>query len=348
MNDVPLPLVVPLNALTEGGVRTGETPDATLRRCLHTALRQRGCEGIVADYFVKRAHEDRVWLFLDALDEAGDEVMLTKFWEALKEWQCHVIILSRPYGYEGRRLPFDVVEYRLAPFSPEQARTFVGKWEGEAPAEPIEMAPQAHRPSRMNHLLAHNPSVQQISQSPFLLTLLCWVVERHEVPDDITRTQLYDRMVLDVLGLPPNGAGKVDEERARRWLPVLSDVAFTWFCDYNAGRRPIPSDQLIRLIAEHQQRPVPLDDETGQPMKVSELKNLTPAQQADYLLDELRRKRLLVPATDKPATDVVPHRSILEYLTACALARQLPGLARRHCSYYSRRLAVCGQKGVAF
>ncbi len=331
VDGVPLPIVVRLDALTQSvssqprseaewrlngtpsRLHRDSVPDYELRRALANALREMGCPEVVSDYLTKHAHEERVWLFLDALDEASSEATLTTFWTALKEekWQCRVVITSRPYGYKG--LPFDVTEYRLAPFSPDQARKFVdGRFEDDAPPK-----------ARMGDLLTRSPSVQQISQSPFLLTLLCWVVERHDVPDDITRTQLYDRMILDVLGLPPNGAGGVDEERAKRWLPVLPDIAFTWFRDYNAGRRPIPSDQLIDLIAEHQQRPVPLDDETGQPMRVSELKNLTPAQQADYLLDELKRKRLLVPATDQPATYVVPHRSILEYLTARALAHHL-------------------------
>ncbi len=319
VDGVPLPVVVQLNLLLQGGIRAGETPDAMLRRRLHAALRQMGCEEVAANYIAQHIHEERGWLFLDALDEVSDEAALATVWNALKDWHCHVIILSRPYGYAGRRLPFEVTEYRLAPFTHEQVKDFARKWWEEGAQIPLNRD-KGH--ARMAHLLDHSPSVQQISQSPFLLTLLCWVLERHEVSDDITRTQLYDRMLLDILGLPPDGAGVVDEERAKRWLPVLADIAFVWFRDYDTGRRPIPYERLISLIADHPQRPLPLDDKTGQPMKISEVKNVTPYQQADYLLDELKRKRLLVPATEQPATYVVPHRSILEYLVALHLAKQ--------------------------
>ncbi len=47
--------------------------------------------------------------------------------DALQPRQCHILINSRPYGYEEQRLPFNLHEYRLAPLSLEQAKEFVCK-----------------------------------------------------------------------------------------------------------------------------------------------------------------------------------------------------------------------------
>ena len=51
------------------------------------------------------------------------------------------------------------------------------------------------------------------------------------------------------------------------------------------------------------------------------MKNLTPLQQSDFLMDELCRKRLLVPVRASRSAYVFPHRSLVEYLTAVLLAR---------------------------
>jgi hypothetical protein len=77
--------------------------------------------------------------------------------------------------------------------------------------------------------------VQQLAQNPFLLTLLCFVIERHEIPDDPTRTQIYDRLVRDLLGLRSQAGAPVDEGRASDLLPLMAEIGLNWF---EQTRRP--------------------------------------------------------------------------------------------------------------
>ncbi len=330
VGDVPLPIVVALNALTDKGLRTSETPEEWLRRAVATALRETDCPEVAGRYLAEHAHEDRSWLFLDALDETEDDEALARLFGALTQWQCNVIITSRPYGYEARRLPFDVTEYRLAPFSAGQQREFVAKRFDESETQ-----------SRVSDLLARSPSVRHVGQNPFLLTLLCWVAERHDLSPDITRTELYDHVLHDLLGLPLGGTGDVDEQRAEEWLPLLTQVAFTFFQD-SAGRRPIPSGRLLKMTARSGLRPVPLDEQ-GHRMGISTLRNLTPVQQADYLIEELCRKRVLVPLTRDRGAYVVPHRSFLEYLTACWLTERINSPEGKQ---WKSRIQVASRRGT--
>jgi len=304
INAIPLPIVLSLNTLTEKVISPGTRPDEALRRAITATLRENlaGYPEIAVNYLAEHFHESRCWLFLDALDEASDENALALIYNVLEKRQCHVVITSRPYGYEGRQLPFNMTEYRLAPLTNAQARAFVEKWFGGG-----------GRQARMIELLTRSYSIQRMSQSPFLLTLLCWVAERHDLADDITRTQLYDRIVLDLLGLPPNGKGEVDDRRANELLPLITEVAFASFQE-NAGRNPMPSKHLLAVMATSPRRPVPLG------LKADNIIKLNPSERAGYLLDELTRKRLLAPLTRNRDAYVFPHRSILEYLAACSLA----------------------------
>ena len=112
LESLPLPIVVTFNALAEQTIPAGATPGQALRRALAGVLRETGCPRIAANYLAGHAHDRRSWLFLDALDEAGDDEALTRIFAALEKWQSRVIIASRPYGYAGQRLPFDVIESR--------------------------------------------------------------------------------------------------------------------------------------------------------------------------------------------------------------------------------------------
>ena len=314
---LPLPIVVPLNTLTEG-LAAHVSPDKAVRMRLRAVLEgllygaaERENIGRSLEYLVKHAHEERVLLILDGLDEVIDEEGLWAVLHVVSGWRCRVVLTSRPYGYEGRNLPFDVVEYRLSPFSSGQVRAFVERWfqgeEGEM---------------RLKQLLATSPAVQQLGQNPFLLTLVCWVVEWHELPDDITRTQLYGRVIRDVLGLSRGGTDPVNEQRAVEWLPLLGELALAWFRE-SGGRRPMSSKSLLTRIEKSKKRPALL----GQTAEQTE--HMTPWQQASYLVDELREKRLLVQVSAERAAYDVPHKSFLEYLTAWELAGKLESGSRR-------------------
>ncbi|MBN1675668.1 MAG: HEAT repeat domain-containing protein [Kiritimatiellae bacterium] len=299
---ISIPISMPLNALPAQSLHPGQEPEEAFRELVSARLRETGSPPAAAAWLASHAHENRCVLFLDGLDEAPDDAILDRLFLGLSRVQCRVLITSRPYGYEARRLPFDVTEYRLAPFSQDQAREFVDKW--------FELRPQA---DRMNALIDQSASVREMSENPFLLTLLCWVLERRDLAHDLTRSQLYDLVLRDLLGLVPPGR-TILESRAADWLPLLSDIAFTWFRE-SAGRAPMPYERLLNLIEQHPRRPPLLG------LDARQLATLTPRQQAGFLIDELRQKRVLTPRSPTREDYLAPHRSILEYLAARALAR---------------------------
>ena len=319
---VVLPIVLGLNPLTSHAVNSGEAPEDWLRRAIAATLRQTGCPGVACGCLADHAHEAHTWLFLDAMDEADDGEGLARVFGAVKPWECRVVITSRPYGFEARHLAFDVTEYRLAPFEPEQVETFIGKWSDWDGAERPARREERRGPGKahIGSLLEASPSIQQMSRDPFLLTLVCWVAQRGELQAEMTRAEIYDRVIRDLLGLPLIRTGDVDahdvdELRAVEWLPLVSEMAFTFFKD-SAGGRPMPSGRLLGIIKRSEDRPVPLD---GYGHRMKTLAGVSPRQQAVYLLDELCRKRLLVPLGPRRALHVFPHRSLHEFLAGVHL-----------------------------
>jgi len=308
IDQLPLPIIIPLRQLLNllrgsPRPRSGET----LRRHLRTVLREiLECDDtdVLLDYLARHVHEERVWLFLDAAEVEEDQGI----WDAFKDWSCHIIITLRPYGY--KELPSDAIKYTLAPFSLRQMKSFLYKWWKGFPGGESQI-------QRIWNLLRDSPSIQQICENPFLLTLLNWVLEQSNVPHLITRTLLYERMILDLLGFLPNGAGR-DERRAIELLPMLSHIA--WECFQNSGLQPIPLKGLRRLIAESEDRPIPCDPTRGERIPIDTLGNLSSCQQADLLIQELESKRVLVPVTGQPLAYAFPHSSFFEYLAAHHLA----------------------------
>jgi len=43
---------------------------------------------------------------------------------------------------------------------------------------------------------------------------MCWLAERHNFADDLTRPKLYDQMLRDLMGLFPDDPEQIDGQRA--------------------------------------------------------------------------------------------------------------------------------------
>jgi hypothetical protein len=322
MNIAQIPLVVsvPLPELSKFRSGEGENPGETLRRALAATVsklyeqdseEKKSC-GKAARYLAEHAHERRTWLILDALDEVseGDDLRcLYSLLGALRSWHCRVLITSRPYGYERRALPFDVSEYRLAPFSSPQIEQFVRQWSADTQQQ-----------NEMLTLLRASFALQQISQNPFLLTLACALAEKEPVPCDITRGQLYER----TLQLMFEGSKEVivdGKKRAAEWRKKLNQLA--WRMISQDARRPrILHAELLDFLAESEDRPPPLGG----------AKDPSDVTIACQLRDELCRQRLLVPVPSLDAY-VFPHRSFAEFAAARYLAEKV-----NHCGWKKARV----------
>jgi HEAT repeat protein len=313
LDKVQLPVFLTLPSLAEafadvageGGIRRAAAPEPALRRSLALALVQQGCPARAAGYLAHHAREPRAWLFLDGLDDVSQTAPLSRMLQIMDPWPSRLVLTSRPYGYDATLLPSPATRYRLAPFSPGQVQALIRRWFGEGDER-----------RRMEALLQRSPSVRHMAQSPFLLTLLCWMFERHSVPQEATRTQLYDRVVRDTLGLAPEGVGSVNELRGSEWMPLLSEVALEIFRE-QSGRGAIRGQRLLELLAGSDLRPA-LEGLTD-----AETARLSPLQQASGLLRELRRKRVLVPTDAAGSRFAFPHRSLWEFLAAWPIGDRL-------------------------
>lgn len=325
---LPLPIVVRLPVLAKHAhawAGSGKGAETALREALTAALRDERYPERAVRYLADHAHEGRVWLYLDALDEVLSEhrETLLGVLTALREarWACRVVVTTRPGG-EDVLLGQD--RHILARFTPAQAGELITNWF-------TAQTPEAESARERVTAILREPAMEEMAASPFLLTLLCYVVEGHgttELDGELTRARLYNRVVRDLVGLPKDQAGKVDEKRATALLPLLENLAF-YFFQIDAGRSPMRYADILRLIAR---------DEEYEPGK--RFRDLLPLPDprpsggglppvtawAQLIVEELERKRVLVPVgpeRDDERAYVFPHRSILEYLTARALADRL-------------------------
>ena len=301
VSEMPLPVFLTFEELTSREMQPDDSDEDAFRNALTAALRTKYAHA--ADYIARHAHDQRTWVFLDALDELPDDRrgLLATFLSVLAVWQCRIVLTSRPYAYNDHSLPFASETYRLPELSTQQQQDFLDRWFAES-----------EQPHRMRTLLRDSSSIQRMCENPYLLTMLCWLGERHVLSPDITRTGIYDLLIVDVLGLPQGGIGMVDVRRGYELKPLLAEVAFDWFRT-NKGMKALAVRQLLELLKTVRDRPTPRGEATS-----------SKAQEADRWLAELREKRLLIPFQADNSLYWIPHhRSILEYLTACALADRL-------------------------
>lgn len=160
-------------------------------------------------------HEDRFWLFLDALDEVPDnqhnQQRLRYFFQAIADWNTRVLVTSRAYAQRrfevaaGHLFQKQAV-YKLAALHPRDAQAFLDRW----------FNPEAPRPEQDLHALLRKPAYREIARSPQLLTLLCCVAstEGGQLPIGrlITHTDIYTA-IFEALFMNAASHGTESEER---------------------------------------------------------------------------------------------------------------------------------------
>ncbi|GIU73097.1 MAG: hypothetical protein KatS3mg004_0184 [Bryobacteraceae bacterium] len=299
---VELPVVVRCQELA------GLSSEQELERGLEQLLADKGVDRQTASYVAGQWKQSRCWLFLDGLDEVADPAQLQELWQVLARGECRVVLTSRPYAYRGG-LPFRRVEYRLAPLTGKQWRELIGRWYRD----------DANRAASLLQQIGTSAALEQMAQNPLLVTFVCWVAERHSVTAEMSRSQLYDRIVRDLLAVDRQGTQ--DLSRAEALLPLVREIAWQWF-EQSQGRRALTHERLRGWITKSDHRPLPKG------LMVKEVATLAPAQQADAIIEELSREKRLLAAFEHGGylAYIFPHRSILEYLAAAELVKKLEGM----------------------
>jgi predicted NACHT family NTPase len=177
VRDVIIPVCVRLADVAEKG-SVEAAVEAAVRIALRSAFPKEKDSPIieaVVKHILNALFTDHCWLFLDALDEVPDRASLKASLEPLRDAGCHVVVTSRPYGYDSSVLPFaSMTEYELAPFTPRQRRRFVGSWFKNEPT----------RRGRVLELAQGNPQFGDLTRDALLLTLTCATTEHHDLSPD--------------------------------------------------------------------------------------------------------------------------------------------------------------------
>ncbi len=300
-----IPVVVRLHDLASITQESGESQSDFLQRALTLVLQaqspSRSAWNAAIDHIVRSAATRSVLLLLDALDEVPDPPKSLTMLEIIRTWDCHVVVSSRPHAYAAVRFPFDVTEYRLAPFSRTQIEVFTKKW-----------FLSAEQQGKNDLDLATSAFVLHLPANPLLLSLWCAFAERHGLPNEITQTELYAGVLRDILGLDIDTRSTIDHQRAEAWLPLVTNIVWhsVWEGDEQLG--PIGTGELLAVFARSDDRPTPLG------VTAAGLRAISPMQQAEFLLEELRKKGLLLPIDRGRSVYAMLHPSFSEYLLASA------------------------------
>jgi HEAT repeat protein len=272
---------------------------------LEQLVADQGPDRQTASYVAGQWKERRCWLFLDGLDEVADPAQLQGLWPVLAGEECRVVLTSRPYAYQGG-LPFRQVEYRLAPLTRKQWRELIGRWYGG----------DSENASQLREQIENSAALDEIAQNPLLVSFVCWVAEPHPVSAEMSRSQLYGQIVPDLLGVDRQGVR--DPRRAQKLLPLVREIAWRWF-EESQDKRALTHEQLRTWIARSQHRPSPKG------LTTQEVANLSPAQQADAIIEELSTEKRFLAAFEHGGrlAYIFPHRSILEFLAAAELVKKL-------------------------
>lgn len=310
MREIPIPVVARLADLVTCVPPTDGEEDSVRRHLLERMMRQglgTGSElNQLVEYALHSAAPRQLWLFLDGLDEVTDRSMHQRYLAVLAGLECHVLISSQLHAYQAIPLPFQARPFTLAPFSRKQIMRFVGNW-----------CQRKDDAGRIFELIKAARVLDYMASNPFLLTWLCWSCEKHRLSSSVTRSQVYEQVLRDILGLPIDAVAAPDGQRATVCLPILSDIALQ--ARWKGNEHLMPTDWLLDFFQSSSICPTV----GGRP--AGETVHFNAWQTAEYLLEEFRLAGLLVPANAERTAYFFPHKSLADYLAARWLADALEG-----------------------
>jgi HEAT repeat protein len=260
---------------------------------------------------------DRCWLILDALDQVpeADRPQLRRRLEAMetKRWQCHVVLTCRTANYERSWIPWQTVtEYDLAPFEPREIRQFIERWFGPSDA----------RRKPLLRVLDYNFPLAHACRSPLIVTLTCLAHEEQAITEQTRRGDLYTRVLRGLLrrAWKDNPMNR-DNPRIDDMLRLLEHIGWTLF-NLRPEANLFTNSEVVNALQFAPNAPLPRI--LQQQMAGGELQLAMLAYAPSLLRDELLESGILVGAGLSRGGETqfsFLHRTFLEFLTACALAR---------------------------
>jgi len=250
-----------------------------------------------AGLLLKEAAAGRAVLLIDGLDEhaAPDSDALrqaiVRLSVALPGGK--VIVTSRPIGYVSPSASFHRLE--LCPLEPDAQRRLLSRW-----------VTDRVRVERTLARMQRSAQLRRLAENPLLLTLVGIVLFDPDTELPLHRTALYAQAVQTLLqgDYAPRRPKLSDPELART---AMEDLALALHDD---EQPEVPLDRMVAEVAR---------------TSVSEQVRATWGDERRFLAEVAARSGLLVPSPNAHRTRAYlsPHRSLREYLAACALHRAM-------------------------
>jgi len=318
-----LPLWLPFPFWT-GLLAKGPADPASLERCVEQWLDHWG-EGDLIPSVKLAIHDERLLLIIDGLDEWVEEdagrnalQMLQVF---VEKHNVTAILTARPQAIS--RLGFQGGEWenaRLAPLAPVQQRAIARAWyrirdeveagERDASKEGLQYSAAA---SRFVGDLVRSPELSELATFPLTLSLLLLVQFQDAVLPQ-GRFEAYERVVELLIATHPARRRAAAQQvlpreplDAREIRSCLGALAFHLQCHSPGG--VAPEDDVRQVFARY------IADVNGLGKAAADVTNL-----ADVLLALTEDNRGVL-VRQGPHDLGFLHRSVLEYLAACHLAK---------------------------
>lgn len=270
-----------------------------------------------AEGLLDALREGRVFLVLDGLDEvpAGLRAQIRLVvGSLLKEYRLQrVLITCRVRSYTGQTVFPDFHSHTLAPFDPEQVRSFAKAWYNAQHKLGRVDARQAQEKTKDLAEAALGEDLRKLSSNPMMLTSMA-IIHQKEIGLPRERVRLYN-LTVDVLlwrwqkhkagekGMAPSAALNdflMEDVKLRRVVERLAYEAQS--SDQGEDEAAdLPRGQALTLLEDPQY--------------------LASAELASEFLDYIdQRAGLLVGRggeADQPTSYSFPHRTFQEYLAGC-------------------------------
>lgn len=145
--------------------------------------------------------ENSIFLF-DALDEVTDDSIRGQLQQAVADliqtyMSPRVVVSSRPYALSKHDLGANLPRYGILPFNRREIESFCRNWYEAVSAQPG--TDICNYLERADHLIEETKKIQDLAQSPLLLSILALVhFNKGGLP--LERARLYDYATLAILG----------------------------------------------------------------------------------------------------------------------------------------------------
>ncbi len=170
---------------------------------IHAALAQLSVPNpaATAEWLKERACRGDVLLLLDGLDEVAEPGLQAALIERIREFvrehrEAHVVITSRPVGFQRPNLGATFDALWVQPLSEEAIRTFVAEWPstGDGHDTGRKYVICANGVQQLGDVIIDHPRIRALAANPMMLTVLCLL---HESGASLPqrRCQLYEKIV---------------------------------------------------------------------------------------------------------------------------------------------------------